>query len=78
MRKSTCHTLVAEQFGRGLHDFGLELDTELPTMPNIIEDDNSVCKPKRNEYLKRASSSQVDWKALEDQNMYLRHEIFSQ
>ena len=78
MRKSTCHTLVAEQLGRDLRDFGIEFDTELPTMVNIIEDDNSGCKPKRNRYLKRTSSSQVDWKALEGQNMYLRYEIFSQ
>ena len=31
-----------------------------------------------NEYLKRASSSQVDWKTLEGQNMYLRKETLSQ
>ena len=38
-RKSTRHIFVAEQIGRDLHDFGVELDTELPNMVNIVEDD---------------------------------------
>ena len=29
-----------------MHDYGVELDTELPTMMNIVEDDDSGCKPK--------------------------------
>ena len=46
-RKSTRHILLAEQLDRDLHDFGVELDTELPTMGNIVEDDDSGCEPKR-------------------------------
>ena len=30
-----------------MHDYGVELDTELPTMMNIVEDDDSGCEPKR-------------------------------
>ena len=29
-----------------MHDYGVELDTELPTMMNIVEDDDSGCEPK--------------------------------
>ena len=39
--------MLAEQLDRDLHDFGVELDTELPTMGNIVEDDDSGCEPKR-------------------------------
>ena len=46
-RKSTRHILLAEQLDRDLHDFGVELNTELPTMVNIVEDDDSGCEPKR-------------------------------
>ena len=46
-RKSTCHIFVAEQLHWDLHNFGVELDTELPTMVNITEDDDSGCEPKR-------------------------------
>ena len=46
-QKSTRHILLAEQLDRDLHDFGVELDTELPTMVNIVEDDDSGCEPKR-------------------------------
>ena len=45
--KSTRHILLAEQLDQDLHDFGVELDTELPTMVNIVEDDDSGCEPKR-------------------------------
>ena len=30
--KSTRHIFIVEELGRDLHDFGAELDTELPTM----------------------------------------------
>ena len=40
-QRSTCHIFIAEQLGRGSHDFGVELDTDLPTMINIVDDDNS-------------------------------------
>ena len=46
-RKSTPHILVAEQFGRDLHGFRVELDTELPTMVNIVDDEDSGYEPKR-------------------------------
>ena len=46
-RKSTHHIFVAEKHGRGLHEFGVELDTELPTMVNVVEDDESGCESKR-------------------------------
>ena len=46
-RKSTRHILLPEQLDRYLHDFGVDLDTELPTMGNIVEDDDSGCEPKR-------------------------------
>ena len=46
--KSTRHFFVAEQLGRDLHDSGVELDTELPTILNIAENGNSGWEPKRN------------------------------
>ena len=46
-RKSTRHFFVAEQLGRDLHDFWVELETELPTMGNIVEYDDSGWEPKR-------------------------------
>ena len=47
-RKSTRHFFVAEQLGRDLHDSGVGLDTELPTILNIAENGNSGWEPKRN------------------------------
>ena len=46
-RKSARYIFIGEQLGQDLHDFGVELDTELPTMVNIVEDDDSGCEPKR-------------------------------
>ena len=46
--KSTRHFFVAEQLGWDLHDSGVELDTELPTILNIAENGNSGWEPKRN------------------------------
>ena len=46
-RKWTRHIFIVEQLGRDLHDFGVELDMELPIMVNIVEDDDSGCEPKR-------------------------------
>ena len=46
--KSTRHFFIAEQLVRDLHDFGVELDTELPTMLKIAEDGNSGWEPKCN------------------------------
>ena len=40
-QKPTCHIFVAGQLGRDLHDFGVELDTELLTMINIVDGDDS-------------------------------------
>ena len=45
-RKSTCHVFVAEELSRDLHDFEVELDTELPTMMNIVGDDDNGCEAK--------------------------------
>ena len=45
--KSTRHIFVAKQLVIDLHNFGVELDTELPTKVNIVEDGNSGCEPKR-------------------------------
>ena len=45
-RKSTRHIFVAEQLGQDLHNFGVALDTELSTMVNIVEDDDSRCELK--------------------------------
>ena len=52
-RKSTRHIFVAEQLGRDLHDFGVEVDTELSTMVNIVEDDDSGCESKRKRVLQK-------------------------
>ena len=46
-RKSTRHIFVSKQLARDLHDVGVELDTELSTMANIIKVDDSGCEPKR-------------------------------
>ena len=46
-QKSTRHFFVAEQVGRDLHDFWVELEMELPTIGNIIEYGDSGCEPKR-------------------------------
>ena len=45
--KSTRHIFVAEQLSQDLHDLWVELDMELPSMVNIVEDDGSGCEPKR-------------------------------
>ena len=46
-RKSAHHIFIPEQVGQDLRDFGIELDTELPTLENIVKDDDSGCEPKR-------------------------------
>ena len=40
-RKSTRRVFIPEK-----HVFGVELDAELPTIGNIVEDDDSGCEPK--------------------------------
>ena len=44
--KLTCHNFNAEQLGQDLHNFMVELDTQLPSMVNIVEDDGSGCETK--------------------------------
>ena len=53
-RTSTRVAFVDEELSRNLHVFGVLHDTKLPTIVNMVKDEDSCCEPKCKRVLQKS------------------------